>query len=540
MPFETLSSFSLTTEQEISEILNSNSIKSSPNDVLPSHLLKANIHSFIPYLTKIVNLSLLQGSMNGLKDSIITPLIKDKSLDYNDMKNYRPISNIPFISKLIERVVLKRLNNHLEVNNLQCNDQFGYKKFHSTETLLLKFLNDVLICSDQSFCVVVLFIDMSAAFDTVDHAVLLNILQNEIGINGIALSWFKSFLNGRTQRVKIDNEVSDGLPLKYGVPQGSVLGPVLFNIYTRSISSSFSKFGFKCFGYADDNSGMKAFTSFFQKNVLISQVPNCISNLESWTLDHYLQLNSIKTKIMIFGLSSELKSLVLSGTFTNNGNCILFCDCVKHLGVILDKELNLETHTNQLVSSCYYSLRNISQIRKYLSIEQAEQLIHAFISSKLDFSNAILFGMPKHLINKIQRVQNAAMRFVTRKKKCQSVSEDLKLYHWLPVLERINFKVLCYIYKSLYGMAPKSISDLIHINTESRSTGPILAYSDFHPMTNIGKRAFSFFAPRLWNHLPFQLRSAPSIDTFKKQLKTFLFTNFDMFQQRVNFIINII
>ena len=201
--------------------------------------------------------------MEGVKQSVIDPLLKKSGLDIDTKKNYRPVNNLVFFSKLIERVVQRRIDSQMNTNNLQSDTQFAYKKHHSTETMILGLVNDVLLGFDDNKCTIVLFLDLSAAFDTIDTEKLLNILSDEIGITGTALRWFKSYLQGRTQRVKIHNSYSNRCEVAYGVPQGSVLGPKLFSVYVRSQPAVFNKCGFTTSSFADDANGRKTFSLTF-------------------------------------------------------------------------------------------------------------------------------------------------------------------------------------------------------------------------------------------------------------------------------------
>ncbi|KAL5260539.1 hypothetical protein ACHWQZ_G010621, partial [Mnemiopsis leidyi] len=245
--------FEPVTMEELNKIIDDAGMKCSPSDILPLSLLKDNLPILLPLILQIVNVSLSHGSMEGVKLADIIPLLKNNSLDPNELKNFRPVSNLTFLGKLIERVVLKRLNDHLSKNNLHCPEQSAYKKNFSTETLLVRIWNDLLVASDEKSATVVMMLDLSAAFDTVDHDLLLNILMKEIGLRGTVLKWFESFLKGRSQRIRLGSTVSDEIIIKFGVPQGSVLGPVLFNLYIRSIYRYVQALNFTIFGYADDH-----------------------------------------------------------------------------------------------------------------------------------------------------------------------------------------------------------------------------------------------------------------------------------------------
>ena len=531
IPDDSLTHFEPATNDEIKCILKESGVKVSPSDPVPAYLLVECIDDLIPFLTVLVNASLSCGSVDGIKEAMVRPLLKKSGLDYDTFQNYRPISNLSFISKLVERVVLVRLNAHMAANNLHNDNQYGYKKFHSTETLLLKFMNDILIAVDKQFGVVVLLIDLSAAFDTVDHKLLLSILYHDIGIKGTALKWFHSFLVGRSQRVIVGNSLSEPAELTCGVPQGSVLGPVLFNIYTSSLSNAFKSAGFTSSGYADDNSGFRMFSLAFQLEVLTQSVPNCLKHIKEWMDSHMLKLNKSKTEIIVFGDTSFVNSQIINGTFCDSGECIRFAKTIKYLGMYIDNYLNFDIHISNIVSSCYMNLRNISSVRRFLSQSHAEILVHAFISSRLDMCNSLFFGMSRKNIGKLQKVQNAAMRVIKYKKKRDSVQQYFHELHWLNIDQRISFKILLLVFKCIYGLAPHALANCIFIKDPDKL---LLEVSTFFSKSKYGNRAFSFYAPRQWNALPQDIRLIDNITTFKGRVKHFMFSHFDTFKSNYN------
>jgi hypothetical protein len=227
--------FKSLTEQEVKNVILNSPNKYCKLDPIPTSLLRECIDEILPLLTKIINLSLQLGDMpETLKNAIITPLLKKIGLELIN-KNYRPVSNLAFLSKLIERVVATQLVDHLTKNKLMDAFQSAYREGHSTESALLRVQNDILMELDHGNAVLLVLLDLSAAFDTIDHKILLNRLHTRCGIRDTALKWFKSYLGDRTQKVTIGNSYSETEPLKYCVPQGSVLGPILFSIYNSPL-----------------------------------------------------------------------------------------------------------------------------------------------------------------------------------------------------------------------------------------------------------------------------------------------------------------
>ena len=190
------------------------------------------------YLLYIISLSFFPSSF---KQALVQPLLKKPSLSTDDLNNFRPISNLNFISKILEKVVASRIQSHLSANSLSSSFQSAYRIFHSTETTLLKIHNDLILAMDRGKVTSLILLDLFAAFDTVDHSILLTRLQNWFGLDGLSLDWFSSYLSLRSQAVSINDTISAYSTLSCGVPQGSVLGPLLFTLYTTPLGSVISK-----------------------------------------------------------------------------------------------------------------------------------------------------------------------------------------------------------------------------------------------------------------------------------------------------------
>ena len=250
------------TSADVLQLIQKSASKSCGLDPIPTSLLKEHAVTLAPTITNIVNLSLLTGEIPvELKQAIVTPLLKQSSLDPNILKNYRPVSNLSYVSKLLEKVVAIQLSQHLLNNNLYEPYQSAYRTCHSTETALTRVSNDILQALDRKQSVMLVVLDMSAAFDTIDHTILLNMLEVRYGIEGTAHRWFRSYLSDRSQRVRILGKSSGSRPLNLGVPQGSVLGPVIFTMYSAQTASIARSHGLSVHLYADDTQLYISFSS---------------------------------------------------------------------------------------------------------------------------------------------------------------------------------------------------------------------------------------------------------------------------------------
>lgn len=526
---ETLSHFQEISDEELCEIVKASSNATCETDPLPTKLVKSILlETLLPIIRKIVNLSLRLGKFPDFyKCAHVKPLLKKISLDPDTLKNYRPVSNLTFISKIIEKAISKQLISHFQNHNLIEKFQSAYRPLHSTETALVRVSNDILKAIDEKKCVFLVLLDLSAAFDTIDHSILLQRLRLNLGVDETALQWFSSYLSNRSQCISINGEKSTSKRLPFGVPQGSVLGPLLFSAYMSELGNIVRDFNMNFHSYADDTQIYIAFKPN-EKDQTIEDLEQCISKIRIWMVKNKLKLNDDKTEFML--ISSPHNKKQLHSLSINIGSEIVnSSSSARNLGVVMDSVLNMEDHITSVCRSCYFHLRNIGAIRKYLDPDTAAQIIHAFITSRLDYCNALLKGLPAYLLHRLTKVQNTAVRIITLCDKKDDITPHLKSLHWLPVPLRIDFKLLLLTYKVLNGLAPSYLSDLLvikNIPRELRSSSTCNLKIPPSRTVSYGDRAFSIAAPQLWNVLPPEIRAAPTLTLFKTKLKTHLFDQF--------------
>ena len=333
------------------------------------------------------------------------PLLKKPALDPTVLATYRPISKLPFISKILEKVVCNQLMAYLNEHNILEVFQSGFKPFHSTESALLKVFNDILLATDSGDVVVLVLLDLSSAFDTVDHVILLSRLEQWVGVGHIALDWFRSYLAERTFCVCLDGHRSPSAPLSCGVPQGSVLGPLLFSLYLLPLGSIFRKHGIAFHCYADDTQiylPLKNVNSTSLRSLFL-----CLEDVKAWVALNFLKLNEDKTDVMIFGRST-------ADSVTSLGSLAQYVKpVITNLGVKMDAGLKMEAHIRAIIKSSFFHLRQLAKVKPILSRQHFKTTIHAFMTTWLDYCNSLYAGVSGLYISQLQRVQNAAERLLT-------------------------------------------------------------------------------------------------------------------------------
>jgi len=523
---EHLDCFVPVTEADVRNCITSMASKSCELDPIDTTLFKTCLDEIVDYVTRVFNQSLENGNVPGLfKTAIVKPLLKKPDLDKEILKNYRPVSNLPFLSKVLEKLVLNQLLKHLNSNSLEETFQSAYRRHHSTETALVRVVNDLLNVVDGGSGSMLTLLDLSAAFDTIDHEILLKRLDHSFGISGKALDWFKSYLGGRKQKVVLNNQESKPFDLECGVPQGSVLGPILFVLYISPVSKIFSRFGLAYHQYADDTQLYSSDCSRdFSGRCHVTE--SCVAEAKIWMGKNRLRLNDDKTEVM-FVAGRHLLAKTCFPTVNIGDNQIETVDKVRNLGVFLDNDLSMDCQISNLIRILYANLKKIRLIRPYLSVEATKRIVVSLLFSRLDYCNALLFGLPRNKLNRLQAVQNAAARLIFRASKCDRVSPLLQQLHWLPIEKRIKYKACVLVYRCLENTAPPYLSELLKrysVPSKLRSANDPSRLGVPRIRTKAGSRSFSHFGPTTWNSLPRRLREVDQLSKFKRGLKTYLFT----------------
>ena len=365
----------------------------------------------------------------------------------------------------------------------------------------------MLLSLDVRKHVVLVLLDLSAEFDTITHEILLTELHR-IGVQGDAHHWIESYITDRTQCVSISDHLSCMMRPIHGVPQGSVLGPLLFLVYCAGLSDVFSKHGIRYHVYADDIDFPRNDSAF-----AIDRIRRCVIDVKAWLASRCLLLNEVKTEAKLFAAPnrmtkpSPLQIDICGSVISTSAN---ICD----LGMYLDSTMSMTTHVTRMCSTAYSRLRNITHIRSSLPLLACKTLVHALVTSTLDFGNAALFGITGTLLHRLEMVQRAAALVVLciDRRDHRSMTAALRELHWLPIAQRIEFKVLTLMHGAVHNSTPPYLSDdrIVYQHMRQRALfvrGPSrwLSFlgSTLNPMAVERSNAAGL---TLWNALPLDMR----------------------------------
>jgi len=413
---------------------------------------------------------------------------------------------------------------HVESNKLLPSRQSAYRRHHSTEAAVVSLMNDIILAIDAGEVSALVLLDLSAAFDTVDHATLLDVLHHRFAMTGVPLTWFKSYLTNRSQAYSVGGIQSKKISVDCSVPQGSVLGPLEFISYTEDVVELFKRHSLIHHLFADDKQ-LLAPTKVSDTDITRLRLSQCITDVR-------LQLNASKTELIWFGSHAKLGKLSnVDLTLSVDNDVIKPVALVRDLGVFHDSELTMKQHVSHTPSSCFFHLRRLRQIRRVVGPDVTKKLVTSFILSRLDYCNAALAGLPHKTIRPLQRVQNAAARLISGTGHQEQITPVLKQLHWLPVKLSITYKLCLMMHLVHTKQSPEYMQEIVTLTADSASrpglrSGDSLSFNKPRTRTKLGERAFAFSGPAAWNCLPNNLQCINNTACFKRHLKTHLFTLF--------------
>ena len=322
--------------------------------------------------------------------------------------------------------------------------------------------NDILNTLDANNNAFLIFLDLSAAFDLVDHDILLKQLSDRFHIKSVVLEWFKSYLKDRSYSVKIGCSISNSILIFYGVPQGSILGPILFLLYVCAIEDIAKLYGLKIHMFADD---MQLYISFVNATIYenVTNIEHCLRHIKWWMSSNFLKINESKTQFLIVSPKNSNVSLFADMLISFGGSIILPSDNATNLGVEFNSSMSFESHINSITSKGYYYLNNFYRVADKLTFDLKVQLITTYILPLLDYCNVVLTAATQSNVNKLQKVLNSAVRFISGvngRKYRYSITPYLKRLHILPVNFRIPYKLCLLVYKCIQGLTPKYLCEL--------------------------------------------------------------------------------
>lgn len=497
--------------------------KSPGADKIPLRIYKDCLANILFPLTNIINRSFETCIFpNNWKIAEVVPHPKEG--DYELATNNRPISLIQSTAKVCERIALEQFMSYLMDNDILTRHQSGNRNNHSTETLNILVSDFILNAMDSKQITVLVLLDLSKAFDSINRDILLEKLE-KIGASPSAVRWFKSYLTGRQQFVRIGTTISDSLGINHGVPQGSILGPLLFDLYINDLPRIPAHCNTEC--YVDDSKLFLAFT-LDELDDAVAKVNNDLQSVFEWCCSNYLMINPEKTKVMFFGVPQLLTRLPRDVTLTLMGKELQPIANATDLGMTWDTKMAYDNHVTNTVSSCMNILFQISRIRHLFNRKTLIGIINSLVFSKLYYCSSVWASTSINNIKKMQCVQNFAARIVTGTHKYDHITPCLKELKWIPVEKELYLRDAVMAFKCINGSAPAYLSE--NFSRRGFRSGRITRQSnDIHVpkcRTSMGQKSFVYRASVIWNSLSNDLKLCTSAKNFKCCLKKQLLESF--------------
>ena len=434
----------ITYQEVLKHLKNLRNDSSTGSDSIPVRYVKLISDYLASPLTHILNSFIKNNSYpHAWKLSRVVPL--PKTNHPITIADYRPISIQTCMSKIFEKVVLSQLLEFIEAKQIYKSTVTGFRKGFNTGTALLKFRDDIKRAMKSGEITLAVMVDFSKAFDTVGHDVIIKKLSG-LGFSKDFLTWTFCYLSGREQFVQIDDRKSAIINTPFGVPQGSILGPILFNLYVNDLSEQISTSSLQ---YADDTT-LYSSCKFSDIEAAESDINSSLQNLKTWSNNNNLSINTVKTNFLLLSTERMASTHSLDTYSTNihfDGQQIVSSESARLLGVYIDNHLTWQIHLTKLISSCYSVLSILKKLKHFTSLYVRKQLAEAFILSKLDYNDFVFSPLKQYQLKRLQRMQTCVCGFVYNR--FASTSDVIRL-NWLPIKERREYHLLKLTHKALH------------------------------------------------------------------------------------------
>ena len=495
--------------------------KASPIlDDIPIRIYKLSLNIIGRILLRIINKSFVSETVPASwKTAIVTPLYKKD--DPSVCSNFRPVTQVPSICKIVEKAVHDQLTLYFTNHHLFSDDQHGFRAKHSTCTALLTITDEILNGMNHSEISLLTLIDLSRCFDVVDHDKLLEKLQ----LYQISTGWFRSYLEGHIQRVKIGDILSDPLPITIGTFQGTCLGPLLYNIASNDISchipTEMDGFKITTVRYADDT--QIAITGPRNRlPAMIGCLETVLDTLATWFLQHGMKVNASKTELILCGDRKQLSRVETEPVISFMGECLYSSSHVRNLGVIMDQNLSWNQHVKLVSQRCFGTLVGLLHAKHNLPHDVMPRLIDALVTSHVRYCIQVYGNCNAEMLNSIQKVFNFSARILSNRRKYDHISDVLRNLEWLTSRQFIAYFDLCMLHKIVSANCPSTLASRFRFNHQALTRVTRQSNQLFleRPKNNYGKRMFVYRSGHLFNSYAEMLGDVNvTVQTFKNRAR---------------------
>ena len=526
-------SFSIVSEEKCFKYINSLSPnKATGLDGIPSRFIRDSAPMIAHPLSHIINLSIIQGAVpDDLKSARVVPLFKKN--DKTEVGNYRPVSILCVLSKVLEKVIFDQAQEYLTDNKLLYEFQSGFRQRFSTDTCLMHLSDYIRLQMDKGHLVGMVLLDLQKAFDTVDHGILLMKLK-AMGFSASAVRWFSSYLSDRHQLVDVSGVHSTDAGITCGVPQGSILGPLLFLVYVNDMPGAVKH---KLLLYADDSAILVSGKCRQDIETILSSEMDVLSQ---WLISNKLSLHLGKTESILFGSRQRLKPQP-SLNVSCNGHTLESKSSVKYLGATIDQGLTFESMARSIIKKANSRLKFLYRKKQFLTFHTKKLLAMSLIQCHFDYASPVWFyGLTKDLKNKLQVTQNKLIRFVLNLDPRSHIgNETFRELNWLPVSDRVDQVALCHVFKIHNNTAPTYMSEhfspvsnahsyttRFRVSVDCSGDSCIDTKRYLLPrVKGFGQKSFAYQGCNRWNLLPQSVRDSKNLSVFKLNIKRHLLQN---------------